>query len=305
VVASCSEGPGRSLADPGTSAPVTTTASPDGTGATTTTGALSRPPFCTDRVEPVRVGTVASAELDEISGAALSRKRPGIMWLHNDSGNDAVLFAVTLDGLDDERVALPDLDAVDWEDIALGPGPDPAIDYLYIADIGDNRARRASVTVYRLPEPSAGVETIAGADTLTITYPGGPTEAETLLVDPVTGDIVIAGKALSGVTRLFGIPGDADWSVPQMAADLGEIRLGSFAVATGGDASAGRIVIRSYDEVFLWVRAAGESLADGLLKPGCRVASVSEAQGEAIALGDDGVFYTVSEGENPPIFRFG
>jgi hypothetical protein len=208
-------------------------------------------------------------------------------------------------GRDVAEILLPDLSARDWEDMALGPGPDPAVDYLYFADIGDNRGRREDVLIHRIPEPEPATGTVSGGETLRVTYPLGPTEAETLLVDPVNGDMVIAGKTLSGITPLYGLAGDLDWSVPQEATYLGEIALGTFALATGGDAGTDRIVIRTYDEVFAWERRPGVSLAETLLAPSCRVASVSEGQGEAIALipGRLG-FYTISEGTNQPIFRF-
>jgi hypothetical protein len=138
-----------------------------------------------------------------------------------------------------------------------------------------------------------------------VTYPLGPMEAETLLVDPGNGDMVIAGKTLSGTTPLYSLAGDLDWSLPQEATYVGEVAFGTFALATGGDAGTDRIVIRTYDEVFIWERRPGDSLVETLLSPSCRVASVSEEQGEAIALTPDQLgFYTVSEGVNQPIFRF-
>lgn len=246
---------------------------------------------------------MALAELNEISGAAVSRSRPGVIWVHNDSGADPVVYALSREGAVLDRVALPELDARDWEDMAIGPGPSPGIDYLYLADIGDNQASRESVQVHRIPEPAAGTEEAVGAQTLELTYPTGPVEAETLLVDPATGDLVIAGKELSGATTLFGVASTIDWSQPQEATLIGEIQLGTFAAATGGDADDTRVLIRTYDEVFQWERLAGDSLAESLLSPGCRVASVREPQGEAIALSGEG-FFTLSEGIDQPILLF-
>jgi len=246
---------------------------------------------------------VALAELNEISGAAVSRSQPGVIWVHNDSGADPVVYALSREGAVLDRVALPELDARDWEDMAIGPGPSPGIDYLYLADIGDNQASRESVQVHRIPEPAAGTEEAVGAQTLELTYPTGPVEAETLLVDPATGDLVIAGKELSGATTLFGVASTIDWSQPQEATLIGEIQLGTFAAATGGDADDTRVLIRTYDEVFQWERLAGDSLAESLLSPGCRVASVREPQGEAIALSGEG-FFTLSEGIDQPILLF-
>jgi hypothetical protein len=248
---------------------------------------------------------VESDELDEISGAVASRTHAGVIWVHNDSGNDPAVYAIDESGTDLGRVDLPDLSARDWEDIALGPGPNPALDYLYLADIGDNSQRRDDVLIHRLPEPGPAPGLTPGGETLRLTYPLGPMEAETLLVDPTGGDIVIAGKALSGLTTLYGVKGTVDWSVSQEATYLGEIELGTFALATGGDAGTDRIVIRTYDEVFTWDRMPGETMAATLLRRSCRVASVGEEQGEAIALTSDQLgFYTMSEGRNQPVLRF-
>lgn len=251
------------------------------------------------------MGLVESTELNEISGAVVSLRHDGVMWLHNDSGSDPAVYATHISGTDLGRVSLPDLSARDWEDIALGPGPDPGLDYLYLADIGDNNGRRDDVRIHRIPEPAPDAGVTAGGETLVVTYPFGPIEAETLLVDPASGDMVIAGKSLSGVTPLYSVPGDLDWSVPHEAVYLGEIRLGTLALATGGDAGTSRIVIRTYDEVFTWERPPGSTLNETLLTPPCRIAAVSEEQGEAIALTTDGIgFITVSEGLNQPIYQF-
>ena len=184
-------------------------------------------------------------------------------------------------------------------------GPDPGPDYLYLADIGDNRETRDEVLIHRIPEPDPTTGVVGGGETLHVTYPLGPTEAETLLVDPINGDMLILGKALSGRTLVYELPGTVDWSMPQEATHVGEIGLGTFALATGGDAGVELIVIRTYDEVFAWERRPGEDLAAGLASPRCRVASVNEAQGEAIALTpDESAFFTVSEGEHQPVLRF-
>ena len=99
--------------------------------------------------------------------------------------------------------------STDWEDIAVGPGPDGDGDFLYVGDIGDNGAERRSVTVYRVAEPEAapvppGVA-LSGAEAIELTYPGGPVDAEALLVDPRTGDLVIVTKStrrrLAGARR--------------------------------------------------------------------------------------------------------
>ncbi|NNC93188.1 MAG: hypothetical protein HKN80_11935 [Acidimicrobiia bacterium] len=288
-----------------TTTPPPTTRVAASTTAPTTTAPPSRPPFCDVRWEAEQVGVVQSSDLDEISGATVSRQHPGVIWVHNDSGDDAAVYAVDISGKNIAEVRFPDLSARDWEDMALGPGPDAALDYLYFGDIGDNQSSRADVLIHRIPEPAPATGAVTGSETLRVTYPLGPMEAETLLVDPINGDIVIAGKSLSGITTLYSLAGDLDWSRSQEATFVGEVRFGTFALATGGDAGTKRVVVRTYDEVFAWERRPGASLVETVLSPSCRVTTVSEQQGEAIALTPDELgFYTVSEGVNQPIFRY-
>ena len=68
-------------------------------------------------------GTVASAAVDELSGISASRRTDGVWWVHNDSGDSARVFAVGTDGRDLGEFDLAGTAAVDWEDIAVGPGP--------------------------------------------------------------------------------------------------------------------------------------------------------------------------------------
>ena len=302
VAAACSS----DTTSPSTTAePIATTTAPTVDATTTTTDVPTRPPACDTRWERVQAGLIESTELTEISGAAVSSKYEDTIWLHNDSGDDAVVYAVDPAGTDLAQISLPDLSARDWEDMAIGPGPEAGVDYLYLGDIGDNNSSREEVVIHRIPEPEPVSGTLDGGETLRVTYPLGPMEAETLLVDPVTGEILIVGKALSGVTTVYGLSGGLDWSIPHEATYLGEIALGTFALATGGDAGTQRIVVRTYDEVFMWERRPGDTLATALLTPPCRVASIREEQGEAIALTpNEQGFYTASEGVRSPLSRY-
>ena len=64
----------------------------------------------------------------------------------------------------------------DCEDIAVGPGPAKNKSYVYLGDIGDNRAVRSHITVYRFAEPKGitpGASTLASAP-IHFKYPDGP-----------------------------------------------------------------------------------------------------------------------------------
>ena len=90
----------------------------------------------------------------EASGIVPSPTTPGLLWLHNDSGDDAQLFAVATDGTVRGALRLPDVVAIDFEDIAAAPCPDASAACLWIADTGDNDRVRASLALYAVREPA-------------------------------------------------------------------------------------------------------------------------------------------------------
>lgn len=263
------------------------------------------------------VGTVANAALTEISGLAASRAHPGVLWTHNDSGDGPELYAMAADGADLGAFVVEGAEAIDWEDLAVGPGPEPDRSYLYAADIGDNNAARDPVTVYRVPEPTAVPSaggTLAGTETVRLRYPGGPADAEALLVDPVNGDLVVVTKTYVGTARILRAPAASivDGATVTLT-DEGTITLtppaGSNAAlpgmaVTGGDISpdGSLIALRTYQTVLVFDRVEGGSVAEALLGSPCSGPQATEPQGEAIAFTADGSAYlTASEGSGVPL----
>ncbi len=255
---------------------------------------------------------VASVDLTETSGVAASRRLDGVLWGHDDSGGGAEVFAIGPDGADLGRYAIEGAEALDWEDMALGPAPGATGDVLYLADIGDNESARSSVTVYRAPEPQEAPTgaggSIAGADTLTLVYPDGPRDAEALLADPVTGDLFVVSKEWSlRPTGAYRIPAGAAPGAPITMERVATVALPGPELVTGGDVSAdgSLIALRTYGGVLVWDRAPGQTLPEALTAEPCSAPVVAEAQGEAVAFAPDGRGYvTVSEGQNPPINWF-
>lgn len=281
----------------------------DAPATTTATTAVAKPPaepaICGDLRARV-TGRVGAPEATELSGLALSATQPGVLWSHNDSGDAPRIFALRTDGSALATVALTGARAVDWEDMANGPN-----DTLLIADIGDNNAARDTITVYRVPEPRvADGPTQATATALTYKYPDGAHDAETLLADRRTGEIVIVTKRFSGRSAVYA--GKATKNGGGTLRRAGEIDLGLSGLATGGDVSAdGRtIAIRTYTTIYAWRRPkATTSLAKTITtnKPcvGRRTLLVAEGQGEAIALARDGrSFFTVPEGAGAKLRRY-
>jgi hypothetical protein len=271
--------------------------------------APARPAFCTPPVRATVTGTVATPAATELSGLVASRRRPGVLWTHNDSGDGPRILALRADGRLVADVAVAGAEAVDWEDIAIGPDPAGPGDALYLADIGDNGAARSSIDVYRVPEPAAAATATPPAVRLRLRYPDGPQDAETLLVDPRGGRaLVIVTKRFDGRSRVYvARKPSATATTTLRRADTLELGLGGAAVA-GSVSGDGRIVaVRTYGTVFAWSRRTGRSLTATLRGRPC-VAPVSlgaEGQGESLALARRGrTFFTVPEGTGAAIRRY-
>ncbi|MEA2150981.1 MAG: hypothetical protein QOD69_2811 [Solirubrobacteraceae bacterium] len=255
-------------------------------------------------------GHVGAQAAIELSGLALSRTQPGVLWTHNDSGDRPRVLAVTRQGELLADVAITGAAAVDWEDIAVGPAPGGG-DALYIADTGDNGTQRADVVVYRVPEPrvaGGGPRASATATALTLRYPDGAHDAEALLVDRGSGALVIVTKSFRGASAVYSAT-QPSASGPTLLRRRGGLSLGAGGAVTAGDVSAdGRtIALRTYDRAYVWTRRAGESIAGALRRRACSpgVSLFVEGQGEALALTAHGrSFYTVPEGTRPAIRRY-
>lgn len=284
--------------------------------------------------EGVAVSVPGDEELlPEISGMIVSRHNDDLVWVHNDSGAEAQLYALRLStGKLVGTATLPKVTAVDWEDIAVGPGKDKRFDYLYIADFGNNQFNRKTMVIYRIPEPSVPevgsfqslVWTSKHMEHMVLEYPDDVYDAETLLVDPLTGGLVIVTKDHGrdlGTSHIFKTPAQMNPNAINTLERVGSISFptGGRDRVTGGDISPDRrwVILRTYVEARLYRRATGQSVAEALLGEHLSIPLNSEPQGEAIAFGastpEGPTFYTVSElgpkRRNPdktmkPIFRY-
>ena len=256
-------------------------------------------------------GRVATPAATELSGLALSRVQPGVLWTHNDSGDSARLFALAADGRLRAELTVPSAANIDWEEIAIGDATgDGDGDALYIGDIGDNLARRPQIVVYAVPEPRLGDRQGSGmtapARRIALRYPDGAHDAEALLVDPQSGALVIVTKSFGGEARVYSSRPRAGAGTLRPA---GSLSLGAGEAVTAGSVSAdGRtVVLRSYGRAYVWTRRARESLPAALRRAPCVAGSelMSEGQGEALAVDRDGrALSTVAEGQRSPIRRY-
>jgi len=133
--------------------------------------------------------TLADPRITESSGLTRDPDR-GVYWTVNDSGDTGTVYAVRPDGgvagVLRYRAAPIDVEAVTlWRN------------RLFVADIGDNRARRDFITVYFFDNPRPGqTRTYRSID---FAYPDGPHDAETLLVDGTGRLFVVTKEAKAGI----------------------------------------------------------------------------------------------------------
>lgn len=274
---------------------------------------------CPTFLDGVSPGTLESASITEASGVAMSRRSAGVLWVNNDSGDSARVFAMTTAGTHLGAYSISGASAYDWEDVAVGPGPEADVSYLYMGDIGDNARARSYVTIYRVPEPpvsdsQAPVTTsLTGAERIQLRYTEGVAhDAETLLVDPLSADVFIVTKVGDGHCGVYRAPFPQDTSATATMEHVGDLTFGSGSLSggtttTGGDISPdGRwIIVRTYSSAFLWRRHHGGTVADAFLTEPCRLPLRSEPQGEAIGFDSSGSgYFTVSEGSHPPLHYF-
>ena len=129
-------------------------------------------------------GLITDPRLAEASGAVSSRVSDNVIWVINDSGNPAELLAMSPSGSLLSTVSVRGAQNRDWEDLASfdhGQGP-----FLAIADTGDNEGKRQQISLYLVAEPPSdgSVSEIDVHQQIEFTFPDGPHDVESLIVDP-------------------------------------------------------------------------------------------------------------------------
>lgn len=258
----------------------------------------------------VQTGEFASPRLRESSGVAVSRAHPGVLWTHNDSGDGPYLYATDLRGRDRGFLLVPGADAVDWEDMALGPCPTRAGSCVYLADTGDNLEMRTSVTVYAVPEPEPPtgpgdtLRTTAAPTVLQLRYPDGAHDVEAIYVSPRDSALYLVSKGRTGGIGVYRVS-RGEWR-PPAAGIVRATRLQTLGIRPAATAGRwvtgaairpdGRVVaIRTYGEIYLFAPGAGGRLTAARERP-CNIRDLDEpGGGEAIDFLDDGALVLTSE----------
>ena len=230
-------------------------------------------------------GSKKLLEIPEASGLAVSRRSPGLIWSHNDSGNETVLFALDATGAVRGQVRVP-IHMRDWEDISAGRCPSG--DCLYLADIGDNSLARPQIQIYRIPEPAPEDVETAVPEVFNVVYADTRHNAEAAFV--VGEDVfVITRDRTGGLYRSIATP---DHKVTLQR--IGQLGL---TVVTDAEASPDgeSVVVRTSHEAVFY---RTQELLRGEIKPYSRIPldGLMEMQGEGVAFDGKQMLYLASEG---------
>ena len=270
-------------------------------------------------------GQLEEGAISEASGVTASQRDPAILWLHNDSGSKARIYAAGTDGSKRGRIKLESAVNRDWEDIAsftLDGEP-----YLVVADVGDNDSKRDYLTLYVVREPDLEVDDkpeLEPAWTIDFRYPDGPRDAEAIAVNVEDERVLILTKR-DIPPRLYDVPlrpdereadeiliaslvGDVAMlpkpsrSDLEYATQLNNWHWQPTGMDIARDNSA--VTILTYSGVYYFERRPGETVLESLERPPLRFDIRNVRDAESVAFGADSntLFITV-EKKHAPLLR--
>jgi len=190
---------------------------------------------------------------------------------------------------------------VDWEDIAVIT--EDSVSSLVLADIGDNRARRRNVQLYKLTEPeytdSSSIS--VNVDKMVLHYTEGPRDAEALAFDPNSGELVILTKR-DVISLIYSFSFEPTF---KRITSVGTLDLrkhlpddGHTNKITGMDINQrGEILIKNYSHVVLFLNESSLAARNSIQeKIPVETNYIVEPQGESICWGlDQASYFTFSE----------
>lgn len=275
-------------------------------------------PAATKVAPPAIAGILEAPPNDEASGLAASRRTPGLLWTHDDSGGQPEVYAFEPGGRLRGVLRLEGVKAEDWEDLAAAEFDGKA--WLIVADTGDNNAKRAHTWIHIVAEPAADRLSPSKparerpSASLKLTYPDGPRDCESLAVDVRERAIYLLSKR-DPVPRLYrvDIPNplrDSEITarfigevgrLPQPTAAqklvrgyLGEHRAWPTAMDFSADGSAA--VVLTYGHVLLFPRKDGETWGSAFAREPVLLPPHNLTQAEATCFSADGrAVYVASE----------
>lgn len=283
------------------------------------------------------INTREPADLVESSALVMSSLQGDVVFTINDSGNDAVLFALDTTGGTRGRWKVSGASNGDWEAASRGPcsndlvsdtaakadsGPTSMREAcLFIGDVGDNGASRKRLTIYQVRAPTVAAAAEQGtlsAQALRFRYPDGPRDVESMYVGP-DGTIYLITKRVdkdpSGRKRpaiVYSLPQTA-WSLSDTVVatlqDSLPIVPGSADKRQLTDASlsfdARYLAVRTYGQIFTFATDTTTGRVRNDIPPApCNILQTEGRHGEGVTwLPGNRELLLSHEGRNAPLVR--
>ena len=261
-------------------------------------------------IDAEQVATIDDVRINESSGIALSRRTDNALWLHNDSGDEPRLFLVGLDGSTKCILDVKKADAVDWEDMCSFTVDGE--DWLLIADVGDNSAKRSSkkkqCRLYLLKEPDVpdGAKRLSRAYDVRIRfdYDDGPHNCESVAVDAERREILLLTKESPLSCGLYRLPLDLkDDKQSETAERIADLPI-PFSTAMDISRDGRRLAVVTMWAGWICEREETETWADALSSRLHHVRLPPRRQGETVCFSRDGGFlFLNSEHKQQPLWR--
>jgi len=238
---------------------------------------------------------LATDRLLESSGLARSLMNKDILYSHNDSGGEASVFAIDTSGNLVAEIRLDNVKNRDWEEIATWRHPKTNTAYIYVGEIGDNKARYQNLSFYRFAEPQLTdcLIVVNDYDKIDFVYEDGARDAEAFFVEPKTGDIYIISKREDQV-GIYKLPYPQQTGVILRAEKMGVMQM-NWVTAADISPDGKQILVKNYGSVRKF-RVRGNAIVKALSGKGKDLPYQLEPQGEAICFDHSGKgYYTLSE----------
>ncbi|MCW2831482.1 MAG: hypothetical protein JWP31_2174 [Aeromicrobium sp.] len=233
------------------------------------------------------VSRMSDPAISESSGLAISGRDDDLVYTVNDSGNDAVIFAVDLSSGDTVGTLTPGVAFDDAEALSIDGD-----DTLWVADTGDNDRERDDVALYAVEEFGRTTGS-ASAQRYPLTYPDAPRDVESLVINPQTGAKFLLTKGLLG-GAVFALPATLTTGANRVE-DLG-VTVPGLLTDAAFTPDGRHVVARDYSRAYVLDPATWDEVDSVELPP--------VEQGETLAVEAGGATFLVgSEGEGSPLIR--
>lgn len=264
-------------------------------------------------------GVLLDSQLAETSGLAASRRHRDVLWLHDDGGNPARLFAIDTNGNRLATLRIEGVTKTDWEDLAAFRLD--GRDYLLVADTGDNGGLRRTLQLHAIAEP-ARLENarVKPAWSIAFRWPDGARDCEAVAIDERNRQILLVSKkrqppevfalplqprgGVQTAQRLGTLVGVPQPGAEELRRDPKQARTLHHVTAADISPDDRTLAVMTYRDLLLYSRANGQSWARAIGAPPRVSALPWLPQAEAMGWSRDGkAIYVTGEFIPAPLYR--